>query len=249
MTEIETYIRAAAIARGIDPDIAVRVARSEGGLIDPVRQSDVRKNGVRERSFGPFQLYMDGGLGNQALKQGIDPSNPAHWKAGVDFALDTAAKSGWGQWYGARNTGIGNYQGIGKNARPVGVSLASTPFTPPGGFSSPESAAASIAAAKAATPDTVVAGAPASPGIPGAAPGATPGAASPLQSILGALGVGGGGSGGGGGEASASTNIEDVNFAPVGAASQQGSQAAALMAQLLADRRKRQGVTLSGMEI
>jgi hypothetical protein len=242
MTEIEAYIRSAAIARGIDPDIAVRVARAEGGLIDPVRQSDVRKNGKRERSFGPFQLYMDGGLGNQALKQGIDPSNPAHWKAGVDFALDTAAREGWGQWYGARNTGIGNRQGIGKNARPVGVSLASTPYTPPGGFSSPESAAAAIAAAQTATPETAVAGTPPT-GVPGV-PGTTPGATSPLQAIASALG---GRSSGGGGESS-STNIDDVNFAPVGAASQQGSQAAALMAQLLADRRKRYGMSLTGME-
>lgn len=243
MTYIEQYIRAAAIARNIDPDIAVRVARSEGGLSNPVRQSDVVKNGKRERSFGPFQLYMDGGLGSRALKEkGIDASNPAHWQAGVDYALDTAAREGWGQWYGARNTGIGNRQGIGKNARPVGVSLASTPYTPPGGFSSPESAAAAIAAAQTATPETAVAGTPPT-GVPGV-PGTTPGATSPLQAIASALG---GRSSGGGGESS-STNIDDVNFAPVGAASQQGSQAAALMAQLLADRRKRYGMSLTGME-
>ena len=80
---IEAYIRQAAIARGIDPDIAVRVARSEGGLSDPVRQSDVVKGGVREQSYGPFQLYMAGGLGSRALAAGIDPrrSQPvAGWR-------------------------------------------------------------------------------------------------------------------------------------------------------------------------
>ena len=110
---IEAYIRQAAIARGIDPDIAVRVARSEGGLTDPVRQSDVVRNGVREQSFGPFQLYMAGGLGNRALAAGIDPRDPDQWQAGVDFALDEAKRAGWGQWYGAAKAGIGNRTGLG----------------------------------------------------------------------------------------------------------------------------------------
>lgn len=112
-TEIEQYIRAAAIQRGIDPDIAVRVAKSEGGVSDPVRQSDIVKNGVREPSYGPFQLYMGDGLGNAALKAGIDPRDPNQWQQGVDFALDNAKKDGWGAWYGAKNVGIGNRDGIG----------------------------------------------------------------------------------------------------------------------------------------
>lgn len=84
--EIADYIRQSAAARGIDPDIALRVAMSEGGLKDPVRQSEVVKNGVREASYGPFQLYMGGGLGNKALEAGIDPRDPNQWRAGVDFA-------------------------------------------------------------------------------------------------------------------------------------------------------------------
>lgn len=107
---IEAYIRQSAERNGIDPDVAVRVARSEGGLSDPFRQSDVVKNGKRERSYGPFQLYMDGGLGNKALARGIDPRRD--WKAGVDFALENAARSGWGAWYGAAKVGIGNWDGI-----------------------------------------------------------------------------------------------------------------------------------------
>jgi hypothetical protein len=242
MTYIEQYIRAAAIARNIDPDIAVRVARSEGGLSNPVRQSDVVKNGKRERSFGPFQLYMDGGLGSRALKEkGIDASNPAHWQAGVDYALDTAAREGWGQWYGARNTGIGNHQGIGKNARAIGVSLASNPYTPPGGFSSPESAAAAIEAAKTATPETAVAGTPPT-GVPGV-PGTTPGATSPLQAIAGALG-------GGSRQQSGPSDLNAI--APSGLESApsaaMAAQAAALMQTLLSGRRKKYGVSLDGME-
>jgi hypothetical protein len=127
MSPLENYIRQAAAARGIDPDIAVRVARSEGGLNDPIRQSLVMKNGRQEPSYGPFQLLVGGGetgfpegLGNRALAAGIDPRNPADAYRGIDFALDTAAKTGWGQWYGAKAAGLDNFAGIG--GRPSGVS-------------------------------------------------------------------------------------------------------------------------------
>lgn len=125
MSPLEDYIRRAAAARGIDPDIAVRVAKAEGGLNDPTRQSLVMKNGRQEPSYGPFQLLVGGGdtgfpegLGNRALAAGIDPRNPNDAYRGIDFALDTAAKTGWGQWYGAKAAGLGNFAGIG--GRPSG---------------------------------------------------------------------------------------------------------------------------------
>lgn len=121
-SEMEAYIRSAAKARGIDPDAAVKVARTEG-LKDGVWQSNFVKNGKREPSYGPFQLYTGGGLGNDFQKRtGLDPSNPANWKPGVDFALDHASKNGWGAWYGARDNGIPNNYGIGG---------AKASFTPP----------------------------------------------------------------------------------------------------------------------
>lgn len=121
MASLEQYIRAAAMQRGIDPDIAVRVAKSEGGLLDPVRQSDVRKNGAREPSYGPFQLLVGGGstgfpagLGNDFMRDtGLDPRNPEHAYRGIDYALDTAARDGWGRWYGAKAIGLDDRAGIG----------------------------------------------------------------------------------------------------------------------------------------
>lgn len=110
--DIESYIRNSAQQRGIDGDTAVRVAMSEGGVTDPYRQSDFVKNGVREESYGPFQLYMGGGMGNDALAQGIDPRK--NWQGGVDFALDRAKEGGWGPWYGAKRVGITGMQGIGQ---------------------------------------------------------------------------------------------------------------------------------------
>ncbi|MCK1639109.1 hypothetical protein IVA95_16230 [Bradyrhizobium sp. 157] len=102
---MEGYIREAARARGIDPDTAVAVAKSEG------LRTFLGDNG---KSGGAFQLYTGGGLGNEFQKKtGLDPLDPANEKATIDFALDHAAKHGWGAFHGAKNTGIGPRAGIG----------------------------------------------------------------------------------------------------------------------------------------
>jgi hypothetical protein len=120
--EIEAYIRQAAAARGIDPDIAVRVAQSEGGLKDPYRQGEAMLKYGREESYGPFQLHMRmGGVGERALAEGIDPRKD--WKRGVDYGLNEAAQKGWGQWFGAAKAGIGNRQGLEK-ARAIALQQA-----------------------------------------------------------------------------------------------------------------------------
>ncbi|MXN45926.1 hypothetical protein GR138_12050 [Shinella kummerowiae] len=122
--DIASYITQAAIKRGIDPAIALKVAKSEGGLDSWNLQSSFVKNGVREPSYGPYQLYMGGGLGNAFQKQtGLDPRLAANGPAGVDFALDNAKKSGWGAWYGAAKVGVGNWDGIGKGANTATAAL------------------------------------------------------------------------------------------------------------------------------
>jgi len=95
------YIAEAAKARGIDPDVALRVAKSEGLA---------QYEGDAGSSFGPFQLHYGGvagggnavpGLGDTFTRQtGLDARNPSTWRKQVDFALDTAAKEGWGAWHG-----------------------------------------------------------------------------------------------------------------------------------------------------
>jgi hypothetical protein len=130
MSDIESYIRKKAASLGIDPNIAVRVAMSEGGTTDPARQSDSSKNGIREPSYGPFQLLVGGegtgfpaGMGNDFVRRtGLHPSNPANVYKGIDFALEGASKNGWGAWYGAKKAGIGNKEGIG------GLTLNSLPI-------------------------------------------------------------------------------------------------------------------------
>lgn len=121
--EVEAYIRQVAAANGVDPDTAVRVARSEG-LAPGVWQATGNLAYGRERSYGPFQLHVApagyrGGMGNDMLAQtGVDPSNPANWRQGVDFAMKQAARGGWGPWYGAKKIGVTGMMGI--NGRPSG---------------------------------------------------------------------------------------------------------------------------------
>ncbi len=114
--EIEGYIREQATARGIDPNYAVSVYHGEGlsGYV-----GDKSLGG----SYGPYQLYMGGGLGNRFAKQtGLDPRDPSTWQQQVDYALDTAANEGWGAWNG-RPGGRGGATRTGlAGARAIGVS-------------------------------------------------------------------------------------------------------------------------------
>ena len=109
------YIRETARKYGIDPEVALKVAKSEG--LSTFQSSVTQKSGKREPSWGAFQLYTGGGLGNQFQKDtGLDPSDPANEKATIDYALKTAARVGWGPWHGAKNTGIKQWEGIGGDA-------------------------------------------------------------------------------------------------------------------------------------
>ena len=112
---LESYIRDAAAKRGIDPDIAVRVARSEG-LAKGVWQSNViNKAGKRETSYGPFQLLVGGGLGDKFQRMyGKSPADPSTVYNQIDFALDEAASGGWSPWYGAAKVGVGSRTGLDK---------------------------------------------------------------------------------------------------------------------------------------
>lgn len=133
------YIRKAAVARGIDPDKAVRVARSEG-LKPDTWQSNVMKGSHREPSYGPFQLLVGGdnpnfpsGMGDAFKRStGLDPSDPKNAYATVDFALDQAVNGGWSPWYGAKAAGITGRSGIGPGAKALGVNLNHRPNQNPG---------------------------------------------------------------------------------------------------------------------
>lgn len=118
--DVVAYIRQAAIKRGIDPNIALRVAGHEGLRgFDPTK---VDRGGDGGSSFGPFQLHYGGinpqmphgGLGDEFTKKtGLDARNSSTWKQQIDFALDQVRKGGWGPWMGARAEGITGKMGVG----------------------------------------------------------------------------------------------------------------------------------------
>lgn len=119
--EAEVYIKMAAAKRGIDPNVAVAVAKSEGLN---------SYTGDQGSSFGPFQLHYAGmapggnavaGLGDEFTQAtGLHARDPSTMQKQIDFALDHAARSGWGAFHGAANSGIGNFQGI-RNTRLAGA--------------------------------------------------------------------------------------------------------------------------------
>jgi hypothetical protein len=169
---LSDYIRETAKKYGIDPEVALRVAKSEG--LRSFRSGVRTKSGTEEPSWGAFQLYTGGGLGNQFQKDtGLDPSDPKNEKATIDYALKTAAKTGWGPWHGAKNTGIGEYEGISGGAA---TASGKDPAAGYGGIGS--DAAASERAASAAA-DTQVKGTNISTVTPDVTPDASQTASGP----------------------------------------------------------------------
>lgn len=127
--EIVAYIRQAAVARGIDPEVALRVALHEGtnpktGRFDSPAEEARFDTG---RSWWPFQLHYGGkgtpyeqygskaGMGNDfSAATGFEPGDPSAWQASTDYALDQAiaSPSGWALWYGSRPAKVAPRQGL-----------------------------------------------------------------------------------------------------------------------------------------
>jgi hypothetical protein len=104
--DVLSFISETAPKFGIPVEDAVSVWEGEG---KGAWQSNYKKGGLREPSYGPYQLLKGGkgtgyprGLGNAFMEEtGLDPADPANWKAATEYALRTAANEGWRQWYGA----------------------------------------------------------------------------------------------------------------------------------------------------
>lgn len=121
--EIESFIRDAASKRGIDPGIAIRVARSEGG-VDEYCAVGRFETGW---SFWPFQLHYGGdeypqfgtvaGMGNGFTKlTAWAPGVDAAWRDSTRYALNRAKAGGWSPWYGAAAVGVSQWEGINRAA-------------------------------------------------------------------------------------------------------------------------------------
>jgi hypothetical protein len=120
----EQFIRDYAAKIGVNPDVAVGVARAEGlnawSPSNPNAGSYVDRTGGVPWSFGDFQLNTRNGMGVDAQKAGVDPRDPNQWQKADMFALDQMKAGGLGPWKGDKFAA--NWKG------PVlGTSLASTP--------------------------------------------------------------------------------------------------------------------------
>lgn len=116
--DLQSIIRREASLRNIDPEVAIRLWRSEGNTS---YQSNIERTGRgsyrgREASFGPFQLYTGGGLGNDyerlTGRELVNDNNLEGITKQIQFALDMAVDQGWTPWYGRNTAGISPRQGL-----------------------------------------------------------------------------------------------------------------------------------------
>lgn len=125
--QIAEIIRREALARAIDPEVALAVWKTEGyGGVGPNYKTRI----PGEESYGPYQLYLGGGLGNKFMRDtGLDPRDPSSIPQQVAYALDTAAQDkNWNHWYGPRDAGIMGWANAGlSGAKPTGSWSAADP--------------------------------------------------------------------------------------------------------------------------
>jgi hypothetical protein len=122
--QIEAIIQQEASLRNIEPSVAVAIFRAEGAsnYQSQVARSGKGSLGGKEASFGPYQLYTGGGLGNayeKATGRVLTQDNTVEGiTTQIRFALDEAAKGGWTPWYGRGPAGVGERQGL-SAAKPI----------------------------------------------------------------------------------------------------------------------------------
>ena len=116
--KIEAIITKEAKLRRIDPTIAIKLFRAEGATSyqSLVERGNQKKDGGREASYGPFQLYTGIGLGKEYQEQTGRILSEDNTEEGIttqiQFALDMAVDKGWSPWYGSKAAGIGAREGL-----------------------------------------------------------------------------------------------------------------------------------------
>jgi hypothetical protein len=134
VSEKEAFIRAEAAKRGISPDVAMAVAKSEGFN---QYSGDLDATG-KPTSFGSFQLHYPGigrntadGLGSVFTSQtGLDARDPNTERQQIQFALDQAKQGGWGPWHGWKGAQwAGIERGGGHSEVKIGTIVVNTQAT------------------------------------------------------------------------------------------------------------------------
>jgi len=111
---IARYIYQRAPAFGIDPNLAVGIARYEGLNPNTLGSSTFGNRDARGYSFGPFQLYSGspdpskiapGGLAYEFQRRYGQAPSRENWQQQVDFSLEMMRDRGTGPWYAVRDQG------------------------------------------------------------------------------------------------------------------------------------------------
>lgn len=96
-------------SRGLDGNFALWVAENEGGLDDAAAN---RRNAQGSHAYGPFQLLLGGGLGDEALQSGIDPRDARSVDRQIAWVADYVARNGWSKWEAVTARGIDPWTGV-----------------------------------------------------------------------------------------------------------------------------------------
>jgi hypothetical protein len=186
------------------------------------------------------------------MKMGIDVRKPEFWKQGVDFGLDVAAKKkSWHDWAGARDNNISDTAGFSDATHPVGVTLNTNRFVGGAG-----SSAASFTPNVAQVPEMPASSvaAPVTPAPPATTPPAEKGWADKLKEIAGSdetkalmNQISGNSADGSDPRSSGSDSIQSILPSLEGGDMARMQSAQAMMAQLMASKRRPKGLSFSGM--
>jgi len=113
MNEIADYIYRRAIARGVDPNLALGIATREGLNERTINSPTFGNVDTRGYSFGPFQLFSGnrdprriapGGMAYEFQQRFGAPPSRENWQQQVDFSIDRM-RTGVTPWHAVRNAG------------------------------------------------------------------------------------------------------------------------------------------------
>jgi len=112
--DIASYIYSRAQEIGVDPNLALGVARFEGLNPNTIGSSTFGNRDSRGYSFGPFQLFSGspdpskiapGGMAYEFQQRYGSAPSRENWQQQVDFSLERMKSSGTGPWHAVRNRG------------------------------------------------------------------------------------------------------------------------------------------------
>lgn len=111
---IASYIYNRAREVGVNPDLALGIARYEGLNPNTIGSPTFGNRDARGYSFGPFQLYSGspdpsriapGGMAYEFQQRFGEAPSASNWQKQVDFSLDRMRRSGVSPWYAVRDQG------------------------------------------------------------------------------------------------------------------------------------------------